>query len=269
MIFAIFKCSLGIGADGISNISWKERILIYSFVIGSLILNSLYQSVVISLMLTESSMRSVQSFEELNDSNTKIYSYYDEATALRGSLPVMKPSLIMNYIDFRTSYQLSLPNEVDTKLAYLVTCRYADAFVHSTENYKQNQKIYDYLIINSLYQAYPVHTRFIYMDKFEQLVSDITESGIRNHWIKSMEYESEVLKRKKLPALEEERFFVELRDMWFPLQVLTIGSVVAFIIFILEIITKQLNERDVFWALKIRLWRRFYRWYHERYPYID
>lgn len=82
-----------------------------------MILVKLYQSWVISFMLSEQTMRSVQSVREL-ESNTKIFQYFEEAGVK------FRDDLIMNKVSAaNSSISLKLPEKCNIELAYMLSKR--------------------------------------------------------------------------------------------------------------------------------------------------
>lgn len=65
-------------------------------IIVAMVLMALHESFVISFMMTKLSYKSVQSFQQLNQSNTKIYQYFEEFE--RNYQVIFKDELIMNKV---------------------------------------------------------------------------------------------------------------------------------------------------------------------------
>lgn len=219
--------------DGLEHVSKKLKIMIYSLLFGSFVMISLYESAILSFMLAESSLRSANDLTELNNSNTKFYSFYTKETALRSNLPVIREELVLNLVDFNSSIKLELPDELDENLAYLVSCRLARFFILSPRNFRENRELFDHLSINAFYQRYSLRSGFFFTDVFARIVEIFTESGIRNEILKQTVIEKQI---NKAIYRKKERDFVEFQDMAFPLILLAIGSIFSSAVFCIEVV---------------------------------
>lgn len=227
VVLTVFKLSLGEGFDREQLKSRKEKSLLYSFVIGNILLVNLYQSLLISLMLNEPSMRSVKSFGELNNSGTKIFEFFEDApvTFRKNQIHIMK-----------TTYNLTsftLPDNFDSSMAYLVTCNYAEQFVKSRRNHNSNglnlNKLSEALTVNPL--VYLMMKVFPLRDELKVLVRILEESGIMDKWAQDTANNIETV-AKNVDNEEKTSLFFE--DMKVPLIVLGVGYSSAFVIFLIE-----------------------------------
>ncbi|CAG9805204.1 unnamed protein product [Chironomus riparius] len=113
MFLAVLQLSFYTGAPNLIRLNVKEKLLIFSFIFGSFFISNLYESSILSFMMAEPTVRSAKDLEELNNSNTKFYSFYDDHTAFLSKMPIMRKDLILNTIDFSSSYSLELQNNFD------------------------------------------------------------------------------------------------------------------------------------------------------------
>lgn len=223
----IFKCSIGMGFDHEDKISRKEKILLYSFLFSSILLVSLYQSILIAIMLTNVEMRSIQSFQELNQSNTKIYAF------LSKSRIKFRDDLVMTKISSATQLEsiYSLPSDYDPNLAYLVPCSYAEAFVGTSLNFKDGKKIFNILpeVLAKYSSSYLVNRNFPYIKQLKFAVEQLRESGIRNYW------KSNLLVNSHFHSTDNEKSsMINLKRFWFPFVILAIGASLGCILFLCE-----------------------------------
>lgn len=234
ILFSVFELTLNLGASGMEQLTTHENIMIYCFAFGSFILASFYESVFISLMLTDSTMRSVENLEELNRTDTKFYSFYDSAMALKSSVPIIRDELIINPINFDKPFTLKVPEDFDENLVYMVTCKYADAFIHSRENYRGSNQLFDKIIITQSYQRFTVRNGFIHVNKLRAMVRNLEESGIYNLWIeKTLELSYGNYKTPNSVDVKEHDE-IEVGDMGVPLVVLFIGCFLSSAVFLIE-----------------------------------
>lgn len=237
ILINIFKCTIGQNVDEEHRLTRKEKLLIYSYILGSMIFVSLYQSALVALMLAEPTFRSVQSFKELNDSSTKIFQFYSWFKLNNDDLKYgFRDEVILHKVDpIRDQIQMALPDNFDPNLAYLVRCSYADAFLKSTRNFKADQQIFDKIPerFSISPQEYFMKSYFPLIKEMRQMVSSLRESGIRNHWIdEAFEDKSSDLKMKRVTEVANN--FLEFKNMLAPFVVLSVGLSLAFISFIVE-----------------------------------
>jgi len=228
ILFAVYELILNLGASGIERITLRERFLVYSFIFSSFILVSFYESMFLSIMLAEPTWRSASSLEELNESSTMFYSFYDDQTARYNNFSMIRTDLIMNYVDFHQNTYLEVPDEFDNNLVYLVFCDYADYFIHSSRNYYNGRKLYDKIIITTSYKTYNVNKGYFHVDKFVEMVKRMMESGIYGFWNKQ---DIEATEVSKLQHDSDDEHI----DMSTPIYLLIIGCSIALLVFLIEI----------------------------------
>ncbi|KAL7041273.1 hypothetical protein ACKWTF_000698 [Chironomus riparius] len=136
IIFAVYELILNLGASGIERITLRETFLVYCFIFSSFILVSFYESIFLSFMFATPTWRSASSLEELNDSNTMFYSFYDGVTARHNNFPRIRPEKILNFINFIETLSIEIPDYYDENLVYTIFCDYAEYFILSSRNYK-------------------------------------------------------------------------------------------------------------------------------------
>lgn len=251
IIFNIFKCMIGRSVDEPHQITRKEKILIYSYILGSMILLSLYQSVIIAIMFTETKMTSIQSFKELNESKTKIYEYFADFE----SVPFkFRDEIVLSRIDPREQkFLLKVPDSFDSNLVYMVTCSYARAFVRSGRNFKGHRQLFDVIPENfaEYNPIYTVSTSFPLKKEFKRFVRALDESGIKNFWIaEMMSDKSNDLKQNLIES--EDKILIDFNNMAVPFFVLFIGAAAGFIAFLYEKILSAIEHRR-----NLRIVRKF------------
>lgn len=257
--------TLNEGVDGIEGASKKVKILIYSFLFGSFVMISLYESAILSFMLTESSLRAARDIKELNDSNTKFYNFYTLQTALSKNLPIIKDELVMNYFEIAKTGERIIPSDLYANLAYLVSCSYAEFFLQSTKNFRGNQQLFDQITLATSYPRYAVRSGFMFTNDFAKMVEIFTESGIRDHLLRETVNKDQVNMKlyKKAP-----RDYIEFEDMAFPVILLAIGCLISSLTFVIEVvydrlmkyylIKKDMSTLNGARKLKIKKWRKKY-----------
>ncbi|CRL05805.1 CLUMA_CG018833, isoform A [Clunio marinus] len=248
----IFKCTIGQEVSGEKIMSRKEKIVIYSYIFASMIFVSLYQSILIALMLSEPSLRSVESLKELNDSNTNIYEYMHFDSDYT---PSFREEKILTKLGVRGKYalELSVPMNFDQNLAYFVTCSYADEFLKSERNYDGNRRLLDKIPeqLSFFPQQYILSSAFLLRKEIEFVASVLRESGIRNYWI-SKAVDDPLDQSKKKVVHVEEKSYVDFKNMIMPFVVLSSGAVLALFAFIFEIIISFMNERKMRKVVKVK-----------------
>jgi hypothetical protein len=223
----IFKCTIGLSFEKEDKMSRKEKILLYFFSFSSIILVSFYQSILIAIMLTETEMRSIQSVEELNNSNTRIFQFIkNNEIQFRDDL-VLK---IVTDISLVGSF-LQIPSDFDPDLAYFVPCAYAESFVKSNLNYNNGKRIFNVLpeVIASYPEAIQINPQFPYKREIQFAMEQLRESGIRNYW------KSGILKDSKVRShISNDNDYLDFKRLWFPIVILGIGALTGLLIFIFE-----------------------------------
>lgn len=244
IIINILKCIIGKGVDGESKMSRMEKILIYSYTIGSMVLLSLYQSALISVMLSEPSVTSIQSFKELNESQTKIYMFPTDnhlgGISFRDDLVVSKSFL------GSTDFTMTIPQKFDPDLAYIVMSSYADAFLKSSRNLDENnRRIFDRIpqFLTRYPQQYTAMARLPFKKEFENMIQSLQESGIRNHWISELTSDKEFNDIKEKIVGVKKKTFVDITSMMIPCAVLATGLALALVVFIIEILINKFKTR--------------------------
>lgn len=244
IIFETFKCLLGLGVEGFEQMCRKAKLLLFSYTVASMLLGSLYQTIMIAYMLTEPYLRSVRDFKELNESNIKIYQYFDDGTDI-----TFRADLIMNRIKIDSKFSMHVPEGFNPKIAYLVPCSYAKTFERSKRNFKANRQILEKmpepLIIYS--QSYPISSGFPMKKELKQYAEGLREYGIRKFWIKELIRVDmdEELKSKERSFKIDDSMFLDLKDMTFPFLVLITGCIVGAVTLLFEqIIIRVLRRRN-------------------------
>ena len=232
--FSVFRYLMGNSATLEERMSFKEKFIVYGYVWASFVLLTLYESYVISFMMTDQSYRSVATLEELNNSNTQIYEYYMDGIQFRDDLIVHKMSLNEDNVI------LKMPDNLDVNMAYLVSNQYADAFIESTRNFdKDGRRLFDKLKENvmSYVPTYTVKKAFPLKKELQFMVTALRESGIKKHWIEQMFNEKQntidpVLAKNVVEVVE--KIVLSFSDMKVPFVILGIGMTLSFVFFIIE-----------------------------------
>ena len=206
----------------------QNRLLLVPFILICFILMDIFKSFLISTSIIEPPMRSVQSLIELNDSDTKVYEYYEE-------IKFFAPEKVIHKIPLRVGYTAlsMLPENVDTSLAYGVRCRFGQEFVGSKQNFENDRQLFDFLsgYAENRYASYLVHENFPLKSRFIALVTSLQESGILNFW-------TEIIVRESFPKhfQNETENALSIKAMYLPLLILVVGLFISFIVFLLELI---------------------------------
>ncbi|KAL7037241.1 hypothetical protein ACKWTF_009129 [Chironomus riparius] len=189
-------------------------------------------------MLTDPTMRSALSLKELNKSNTKFYSFYDKNTSILGYLPMIRDELIINHINIRNMLQLEVPKNFDKDLVYLVTCKYADSFLKSLNNFQGHRRLFDKFTLTQTYQRITTRSDFFYNKELRDMIERFEESGIYKLWEKDMvEYYQQGFRASN--SLNSGRDLIEFGDMGLPLVVLLAGCLMSLIVFLTEFINHK------------------------------
>lgn len=228
ILIATYELMLNLGASGLDHLTFRENILVYCFIFSSFIMVSFYESFFISFMLAKSTMRSAKDISELNATDTKFYSYFDDNILSHSNFPKIRDELIINTIDVMKTNSFDIPTDLDENLVYLVHSSYADTFIQSERNYRTGTRLFDKMIINNYYNTYNVHSSFFYVNKFTDFFTKVMESGIYKYW---KQKHNENFKSFKVGSDAS----TESYDMSVPLFILTIGCSVALAFFLIEI----------------------------------
>ncbi|CAO1371222.1 unnamed protein product [Diamesa hyperborea] len=240
--FSVFRYLMGNAATSEDRMSYKEKFIVYGYVWASFVLLTLYESYVISFMMTDQSYRSVATLVELNNSDTKIYEYYMDGIQFRDDLILRKMHIKEDNVI------LTMPENVDVNMAYLVSNQYADAFIESTRNYdKDGRRLFDKLkeTVMSYVPTYTVKKSFPLKNELQFMVDALGESGIKNHWIEEMFNKKQnnfdpLLAKNVVEAVE--KVVLTFSDMKVPFVILGIGMSFSLMVFIIELIVKRYNR---------------------------
>jgi len=239
IIFDVYQLTLSLGITTLHRFSAKEKVMLISFLFMSIILVASYQSIILTFMVMKSTMRSAHSFEELNRTNTKFYSFFRKTLNYENEIPNIRDDLIINYFDLSDSVSNDLPNNFDPNLVYLVSCKYADYFIQSPKNYRGNERIFDKLVFNEFYQRYMVRKNFIYLQEFKFMISAFKESGIYGHWQKNVIPISDA---NFISDENEEEIYLNFQNLKITFYILLLGIAIAFNVFVIEITIRYLRK---------------------------
>lgn len=232
IIFVMYQMTLGLSIPNLERVTWKERLLVYSYVFGAFILGAYYKSMVIAFMFTQTSFRQPRSIAEFNRGSTKVLSYYNEDAAMKLNLPVIRNKLIMNRLESWQSLDLTAPDDIVESIGYIVGCSYADTLIRSVKNYRANERRFGKLPIKVSHQAYTIRKGFAYSEKFRWTVSAIHEFGIRKYLQRDLMLDVQDKIRVKKKIIEG--FLEDPEDVEMPLIFLFTGCFIGFISFLIE-----------------------------------
>jgi len=257
ILFSVYDLILNLGASGLEELTSHENIMIYCFIFGSFFLMSFYETAILSFMLTDSTMRSALSLQELNDSNTKFYSFYDTNISRSGNLPMIRDELIISHVNIFSMPQLEVPENFNENLVYLVTCKYADSFSKSSNNYREYRRLFDKLTLTQTIQRITTRSDFFYIEELRDMIERFEESGIYKSCEKDMIQNYQQGFRASNIIDSSGHDYIEFGDIGLPLVVLLVGCLISFIVFLSEFISHRCrtllsNKVNVVRRLKIR-----------------
>jgi hypothetical protein len=87
------------------------------------------ESSLISFVFNEETWRSAVNVEEINKSNTKVHSYFEENIVEHNNFPRIRQDLIMNRVNIYRTIFLDIPADLDENIAYVVYCEHGDYFL--------------------------------------------------------------------------------------------------------------------------------------------
>lgn len=236
---SVFKMVLGSGFEKEKSTNRKEKTLLYSFIIGNMLLVNLYQSFIISVMLSEPALRSVETIQELNESNTKIFRFFNDFDIK------FRESKIVHSIQFSHEFSFELPEQFDVNMAYFVSCQYADFIVKSHDNYRGKSKIFNKLPspLAMIPVSYTVTRNFPLIKELKFIINALRESGLRDRWINEI-----VEENNDKEASESKTDIIFSDNLRVPIFVLMLGASVGFAIFVAELIFSKF----LMWRLKLQ-----------------
>lgn len=228
IVISIYKLCLGQGYVREHVMNRKEKILLYSFMFGNIFLINLYQSWLISIMLSEPVMRSIQSIQELNDSNTKLSRF-----AISEEIQ-FRDGVVKKIIDLsREAITFDVPENFDHDLAYSSRCQYARFFYDSRRNIKGKGKIFD--IIPQKFLLFPLTYKasrsFVLAEEFRFFSNAVIESGIRDQWSREITNK----KPSEVNQKTSNKISPFLERMNFPFVILATGHSGALTAFLIEV----------------------------------
>ncbi|KAL7025225.1 hypothetical protein ACKWTF_013397 [Chironomus riparius] len=234
--FATFELALNFGSSSINKLSLSESLLVYCFIFSSFFLITLYESTSISFEFNDMTWRSAHSFEELNASNNKFYSYFDEKIVEQSNLPKIRRDLIMNYIDVFDTFKMNLPDDLDMNLVYTLHCDIVDYFMKSPRNYRNGRQLFDKISVTQFIKTYNVKSGYFYIDEFKKLVSNLMESGIYDFWKNN---DSTELTDDNKIDLQSDHLLLALAEIIVPISILGFGCLIALIVLMIELVVEK------------------------------
>ena len=260
-VTSILKCIVGYSLPAnLCCMKWsiKERLFLVPFLFMCFILMDLFTSFMISSLIVELPMRSVQSVQELNDSDLMIYEYYDQ---IFFKINYKLRNIVLNKMS-ATEMQ-TIPNYFDKNLVYVVNCKFAEAFIRSAWNFDNDQQNFNILrgfFFTAPYSAYLVHDNFPLKSEFIKMVSDFQEFGIMDFW-------NDNFIRTQFPKYSNDNAenIVTLSAMQLPLFILITGLCVSIAVFFVEWIYFRFMNLKLSRVIDLRedrqtreKWRRLY-----------
>ncbi|CAG9806583.1 unnamed protein product [Chironomus riparius] len=250
IVFSVYKIAMNLGAAGLDQLTREENILIYTFIFGSFFLATFYETICVTFMLTDSTMRSAFSIKELNATNTKFHTYFDRKTIEKADLQSIREELVLNEINILNPAYLQIPDNLDVNLVYTLQCQYTDYFLKSSQNYKNSQQLFDKIILRQNYQNFLINKGFFYKDEFISMIEALVESGIYQFWQKEAIRESSI-ELSPMISLQKDINRIEFENMALPVVVVLIGCLVALVSFLVELIIFKFHHRVKIEASKI------------------
>ena len=257
LVTSMLKCIIGYSLpSNLHCIKWsiKERIFLVPFLFMCFILMNLFTSFMISTLIVELPMRSVQSVQELNESKLIIHEYYDQS--LFQTTYKLK-NLVLNRIN--SSAIQNIPSHFDKNLVYIVNCKFCEAYIKSARNFDNNHQTFDILrgfFFAVPYSTYLVHANFPLKFEFIKMVSSLQESGIMDYW-------SDHFIRGSFPnySRDDSENSITLTAMQLPIFILITGLCVSILTFIIEWIYYKYNNWKLSHVIDLRRARqRHKRW---------
>lgn len=232
----VLKVLLGLG---ISDNHWlrssfKEKVLLVPFLFMTFILMEIYESFMVSNIISEQAMDSVKSVEELISSDTKIFEYHNETYRFRADK-------VVNLVQFVNTRLATIPKDFNPNYAYFVRCRFGEEFINSEENYVGTRKLFDLIpdtFMIQLYSTYLVNENTPIKNQFKFMVKALDEAGIIDHWTKDV-----VRNTFNKYEANEELQIISLRQVLVPLLVVAFGSIASFFAFGLEVFYAKICGR--------------------------
>lgn len=80
IFFSVVRLAFFNSSFDLNRLSLKEKFLVFSFMFASFFMSNLYDSSILSFIMTDTTVRSAKDIEELNNTDTKFYLYYDDTT---------------------------------------------------------------------------------------------------------------------------------------------------------------------------------------------
>lgn len=226
-------------SQGIDDRQWtrwslKEKVLLIPFLYMILVLMGIYESHMVSYVISEHEMHSVRSIDELIKSETKIYEYFKE-------LDRFDRQKVVNLVAFADVSLSTIPANFDINLAYFVSCRFGEEFMNSEENFIGDRRLFDMLIDDFrhlFYSTYLINENFPLKNEFKFMVKALDEAGIINHWTKD-------IVRQNFPqhTENEEQKPILLSALIVPVWIVVIGLLLGFLAFGFEVLVHKICNR--------------------------
>lgn len=236
IIFAMYRYLMGNAATRENRMGYKEKLIVYGYVIAAMVLLALYESFVISFMLTSPTYRSAKDFAEINDTNTRIYQYFIDS-----GFPIeFKNHLIVNKLTTKDNNTiLTVPSVIDINMAYVASCRYAEAFVKSSRNFHETTQLFDKINekLTTFPESYFISKSLPIKKDFQFIVTALKEGGIYNLWMNRIFHDLQNhyhLMQQHIGVETKEEIYLKFRDMKIPFIILFTGMTLALIVFLVE-----------------------------------
>lgn len=239
IILNIFRYLLNAGPTGERRMNYREKSVVYFYLLLTFILMTTYQSLLISYMLTPKYADFFRTFEEFNNSDMKIYIFPKDLN-IHFNVPATK---IINMTSLKDDIisPFILPRIINKSLAYLNLCNYADLFLKSDRNFENNKPLFsridEKLTTFRLSNMYNVNSPFL--DKIKPFADRVFESGLKQIW--KFEVDRDDV-GEFFAFTVNEKIYLDFEDFKVPFSVLLYGLSSSLIVFLAELLRKWIDS---------------------------
>lgn len=221
-----------------------QKIILQTMVFMSLIIGSVYQSLIIASITNTDDINELKTIDELINSNYSFYASKMFVLQLNGSdyFQRISPRIISEATRSIKSFeQLSIQN-----IAVIETCTFTQSYLNRFRNDHNNSAhMFFYQLqesFNTFYLKFASAERSLFVRQMNDLSLRLLESGLKQRWVSTIPHEDYKGLRKR-QYYENEEYLLKIDRLSPTFYQLIIGFAISSLIFLMEIFAKQTKEK--------------------------
>lgn len=249
-MFKLYGYFLGQGSSETSYLL-SQKLILQLFIFAFLILGTCYQSLLVALILDPRYSDELKTFDEVKASNLTFaadnlfienYIMVDDQFMPNKIVPFGTVENVVNNVNITEVWNLHY--------GIIFKCSMAEFFMTSNDNFNNDGSTRFYQVAEKIIttmDAYPSSIFNPFEEKLKFIISSVFESGIKHYWKLQSAYDYFFKSvENALIHTEPSKLFITLEDLVGVFVLFLIGNLIAFIVFIIEIIIGYCNNIPLF-----------------------